>query len=127
MTTESNNNTPLLDLSTLEPTRPINIDGKSYKMAHPRSFGLKEMNRMQKYGRMAIEWGQRDLSDEELDDMEREIEHIVKVVLPDLPDDILSVLSLFQRIDIARVFFNQMQTPETNPQTPPTETSIGAN
>ena len=56
---------PLLDLSTLEEARPVRIDGKLYPMLAATAVGVREFSRLQAFARLLLDFGERDLSDDE--------------------------------------------------------------
>lgn len=96
----------LLDLSTLEPDRPlVKIDGKTYEMAIPDDFGIREMARLRKMGRriQALE-GQDELADEELDELAHALDECCAMALPGCPDEVRAKLTDTQKAKVVRAF-----------------------
>ena len=99
---------PLLDLSTLAPTRPtIRIDNVNYQMHVMADFGAVDLFHVRRLGRSALKIQQMGDDEYTLADAEEFSTNLsmqVGMVIIDLPDDVLAKLTDPMKGSILEVF-----------------------
>lgn len=99
--------TKLLDLSTVDPERPlVAIDGVGYEMQLADDFGLVELARLQRLqGKVADIMGHTDdLSDGDVQSMAAALDGFAALVLPSVPADVRAKLRDAQKMSIIEAF-----------------------
>ncbi len=100
---------PLLDLSTLAPTRPsIRIDGIDYEMAVMGDFGAVELFRIRTLGNEALavqKVKDKDYTEQHAIDFSTNLSSQVQMLLTGLPDEVLAKLTDQMKGRILEVFF----------------------
>jgi hypothetical protein len=97
---------PILELSTLEPIRSkIKIDAKLYELARPSDFGLRDQHWLSSRATKIFEaLGEEDLSDGQLVVLESTLDEYIRKLVHKVTAAVVSKLSLAQKIEIINVF-----------------------
>jgi len=112
---------PLLDLSTLAPTRPaIRIDGVEYELSVIADFGAVGLYRLESLALAAEKINttkRKDYTEQTAIDLSVNLSSQVKLIVLELPDDVLDKLSDSQKGAILTVF-SQAVSPDEEPPPP---------
>ena len=99
---------PLLDLSTLAPTRPtIRIDGTEYQMHVMDDFGAVELYHLNVLGEEAVKIQrvrQKGRTEQQAIDFSENLSKQVNMMIIDLPDEVLAKLTDPMKGQILKVF-----------------------
>jgi len=97
---------PLLDLSTLE--RPqIAIDKRGYDVMRPDDFGIRELLQLQRlYGTVTRVQGTAPdaLTEADIEVMADALDTMVRMIMPELPDEVFRKLYDTQKLQIVGAF-----------------------
>lgn len=95
----------LLELDTSAPTRPlIKIDGVEYQLKVQDDLGLKEEAELQRMRKAFVEIE----SGQDSSELANHLKRMVKILLIDLPDDVLDRLSDAKKLKIVSAFTQEV-------------------
>lgn len=120
----------VLDLSTVEPARPlIRIDGQTYELALVSDFGLVQRARLQRLQKqvqdLARDQADRDdVSEDDAQALIDALDRVVQLVVREMPADLLKRLDEGQKVAIVEAFSKAtgMKSPGTAPAPSPKST-----
>ncbi len=119
---------PLLDLTTLE--RPqISIDKRGYDVMRPDDFGIRELlklhklrDQVQRVQAMAPE----ELTEAALEEMADALDTMVRMLMPEMPDEVFRKLYDTQKLQIVAAFSTLVGWRGAPRPTAPAPSSTGA-
>ena len=120
----------VLDLSTVEPARPlIRVDGAVYELAVWGDFGLAQRTRLRQLQRRMLELTTALSADDAREDDARALvdtlDRIVAMVVRDLPSDVIARLDEEQKAAIVQAFTRATGMPGAGTARAPSPTSTG--
>ena len=128
--------TPVLDLSTIAPIRPVvRIDGDDYEVALSSDFGLVDNHRLEELRKPMAAYASGDSEDQEtVEAMAAALKEFTGMVLRGSEPELLDKLTEGQRLAIIQVFTDTAGWQAPTPATPrqrnrrtPEKSSPGSN
>jgi len=117
----------ILNLSTLAVPPTVVINGHPYNLRTPESLSLLEEHRVVKQaGQVYAILADTDLNEEKLAAVEALVDGLVRLLLPQLPDEVLGVLYSKHKLNIVQAFTGLQQAqpqPAEAPAAPAAESS----
>jgi hypothetical protein len=112
----------ILDLSTLVERPTVRIDGVEYTMSVPEDLGLRDLTTVERLrNRVNKVMAKEDVTDADVETVARALETMVRIILPELPGEVLARLSDVKRLAIVNAF--RQAVGELMPTPPPPETT----
>jgi hypothetical protein len=93
----------VLTLDTIDPDRDcIEIDGKKYELRNEEELSIKESARLRKLGQYASIG--KDATEEQLLEIESSVDAIIRIIVADIPQDVLDKLNWKHKFSILSAF-----------------------
>lgn len=96
---------PVLDISTLVERKWISIDDVAYEIRNVSEFGVVESHALFVYGKSVAGLGEFEtLSPKQAEKVSLAVENMIRLIVVDLPDDVLANLSDWNRSRIVQAW-----------------------